>query len=92
MIIDITEIIINRRQTIVALREWLDANVGPYLGPGQGLKRIDEQIPARYTTLEIGEGWQIEMKEIVDGYGRTVYYQLDIDNEQLATFFILKFL
>jgi len=92
MIIDITEIIINRKQTIVALREWLDTNVGPYLGPGQGLKRIDERIPARYTTLEIGEGWQIEMKEIVDGYGRTVYYQLDIDNEQLATFFILKFL
>ena len=92
MIIDITEIIINRRQTIVALREWLDANVGSYLGPGQGLKRIDESIPARYTTLEIGEGWQIELKEIVDGYGRTVYYQLDIDNEQMATFFILKFL
>lgn len=92
MIIDITEIIINRRQTIVALREWLDANVGSYLGPGQGLKRIDERIPSRHTTLEIGEGWQIELKEIVDGYGRTVFYQLDIDNEQLATFFILKFL
>ena len=59
MIIDITEIIINRRQTIVALREWLDVHVGPYLGTGQGLKRIDEQIPARYTTIEIVEGWQI---------------------------------
>ena len=81
-----------RKQNVVALREWLDVNVGPYLGPGQGLKRIDESIPARYTTLEVGEGWQIELKEIVDGHGRTVYYQLDIDNEQLATFFILKFL
>ena len=92
MIIDITELIMYRKQNVVTLREWLDVHVGPYLGPGQGLKRIDERIPARYTTLEIGEGWQIEMKEIVDDYCRTVYYQLDIDNEQLATFFILKFL
>lgn len=92
MIIDITEVIINRKRSMVTLREWLDVNVGPYLGPGQGSKRIDDSIPARYTTLEIGEGWQIELKEIVDGYGKTVFYQLDINDEQLATFFILKFL
>ena len=54
--------------------------------------RIDETVPARISVLYIGEGWQIEAYEIVDGYGKTIYYQIDIDNEKMATFFILKFL
>lgn len=92
MIIDITTIIALRKYTILNLIDWLDSNVGAYLGPGQGLDRIDPNIPARIIVLEIGEGWQIEIVEIVDSYGRTVYYRLDIENERLAIFFILKFL
>ena len=91
MIIDITELILHRQYSITHIREWLDDNVGPYLGPGNYM-RIDKEIPAKISVLYIGEGWQIEAKEIVDGYGKTLFYQLDIDNEKMATFFILKFL
>lgn len=91
MIIDITSLIVYRQYSLDTIREWLDDHVGAYLGPGNYM-RIDETVPARISVLYIGEGWQIEAREIVDGYGKTIYYQIDIDNEKMATFFILKFL
>lgn len=91
MIIDITSLIVYRQYNLDTIREWLDDHVGAYLGTGNHM-RIDETVPARISVLYIGEGWQIEAKEIVDGYGKTIYYQIDIDNEKMATFFILKFL
>ncbi len=91
MIINITSLIIYQKYSLDTIREWLDDHVGAYLGTGNHM-RIDETVPARISVLYIGEGWQIEAYEIVDGYGKTIHYQIDIDNEKMATFFILKFL
>jgi hypothetical protein len=46
----------------------------------------------RDSVLHIGQGWQISAVDYVDGYGHTMIYELDITNDKLATFFILKFL
>lgn len=96
MIIDITELLTVKRTGFNWIVNWLINHVGPYIGPGIGLEskskteRKDNLSLVR--VIEIGQGWQIEAHEFVDSYGRTIYYKLDIDDEKMATFFILKFL
>ena len=94
MVIDITELITVKKISFNALLNWLDFNAGRYIGQGTGIsmERLRSDIQGQIIVLEIGHGWQIEVYVTVDCYGRTLHYQLDIDNEQAATFFILKFL
>lgn len=96
MVINITELFTVKKISRHILLEWLDLQVGRYIGPGAGMIREDTGPVQLYEVavhvLDIGQGWQLEAHDIVDSYGRTVNYYLDIDNEQLGTFFILKFL
>jgi hypothetical protein len=74
------------------LLHWLDQNVGAYIGPGTGFKDNLYVDGERESVLHIGKGWQISAVDYVDGYGHTMIYELDITDDKLATFFILKFL
>lgn len=72
---------------------WLSDNVGPYIGSGNGFdNEIMRKHSVRETVLYIGQGWQISAIETVDGYGHMLRYELDITDDKLGTFFILKFL
>lgn len=92
MIIDITELFTIQHKAMASVLDWLDHHVGTYIGPGTGFcddLYIDGE---RESVLHIGQGWQISAVDYVDGYGHTMIYELDITNDKLATFFILKFL
>ena len=96
MIIDITELVIGKGKGLNWIANWLHRNVGEYIGPGEGLKSKmsgEHAVNLRLIrVIDIGQGWQIEAHEYVDSYGRTLLYKLDITDDKMATFFILKFL
>jgi hypothetical protein len=93
MIVDITELFTVKRTGMNWILNWLHYNVGEYIGSGNG---FDNELMRRHshreTVLYIGKGWQISAIETVDGYGHMLKYELDITDDKLATFFILKFL
>ncbi len=92
MIIDVTELFTVKRSNMLDIIGWLSIAVGPYIGPGTGFNSIMRKHTRRETVLYIGQGWQISAIETVDGYGHMLRYELDITDDKLATFFILKFL
>jgi hypothetical protein len=94
MVVNVTELFTVKRIGRHTLIEWLDEHVGRYIGPGAGMMREDISPVQTYEVtvlvLDIGQGWQLEAHDIVDSYGHTINYYIDIDNEKIATFFILK--
>jgi hypothetical protein len=92
MIIDITELFTVQHKSIDLVLEWLSQYVGEYIGPGTGFCDNLYVDGHRDSVLHIGRGWQINAVDYVDGYGHTMIYELDITDDKLATFFILKFL
>jgi|688.fasta_scaffold784701_3 hypothetical protein len=92
MIINITELFTVKRKSINPILHWLDQHVGAYIGPGTGFCDNLYVDGHRDSVLHIGRGWQINAVDYVDSYGHTMIYELDITDDRLATFFILKFL
>jgi len=94
MVIDITELFtVKHNIGMDKLISWLAQTVGPYIGPGTGFDReIMRKQTRRETVIYIGQGWQIVAVETLDGYGHMLKYELDITDDRLATFFILKWL
>jgi hypothetical protein len=95
MIIDITHLVIGKGRGLNWIANWLHRNVGEYIGPGEGLpSNISGEHAVNLDLIrvvDIGQGWQIEVHTYVDSYGRTIQYKLDITDDKMATFFILKF-
>ena len=96
MIIDITHLVIGKGKGLNWIANWLHRNVGEYIGPGAGHepRKVygEHAVNLNFIrVIDIGQGWQIEAHEFVDSYGRTLYYKLDITDDKMATFFILKF-
>lgn len=91
MIINITELFTVKRKSIDPILHWLDQHVGAYIGPGTGFSN-NLYIDGQKLCMHIGNGWQINVVDFVDSYGHTMIYELDITDDRLATFFILKFL
>jgi hypothetical protein len=94
MVIDITELITVKQIPMLDLVEWLNDNKGNYFGTGSGIVK-ENYLPIKghsekIHVLYIGKGWEIQAKTIVDSYGRTILYFLDIDDGPTASFFILK--
>ncbi len=92
MILDITELFTVKKIAMHPILHWLDQHVGAYIGPGTGFKDDSYIDGQRDSVLYIGKGWQINVVDFVDSYGHTMIYELDITDDRLATFFILKFL
>lgn len=95
MKVDITKLVVYRKN-IEDLILWCEENVGEYFGNRNSLVVPDPDsmgcIDSKFTILYAGKNWQIEAVDVIDSYGRTITYYLDIRDEKKAIFFILKFL
>ena len=94
MVIDITDLIVNRSIGWQNLIDWLNIHAGEYYGKGSGWlahRELDE--PLRHEdVLEIGKGWQIYGTSKTVDQVLSIKYQLDIDDAKAATFFVLKWI
>lgn len=83
-----------RAKNIQELVDWLTENVGEYYGRGEDHTRDEEDNKRQgHAVLYIGSGWQLERdwKGDPNGY-MEVWWKVDITDEQLASFFALKWI
>lgn len=93
MVIDITDLIVNRSIGWQNLLDWLNDHAGEYYGKAIGWPAYQSSIPEyRKDVLEIGKGWQIYGISETADQSVSITYQLDIDNTKAATFFVLKWI